>query len=183
MFSIKVEDDLELGFYTERTAPEVFRVVMENYNFLYRWTPWLDENYSLEVAKEFAKISLRYFGNREMMALRIVYKGETVGGTGFNNFNWHYKTTEIGYWLAEKYNGKGIVTKCCRALLEYAFDELALNRVVIKCQPENVKSRLVPERLNFVEEGIERQGGFHDGEFVDFVVYSMLAKEWQLSEK
>jgi ribosomal-protein-serine acetyltransferase len=120
---------------------------MENYDFLFPWLTWLDENYTLEGAKEFAKISLRQFGNREMMPLRIVYKGETVGGTGFNSFNWHTKKTEIGYWLAEKHNGRGIVTKCCRKLLEYAFTELELNRVVIKCQPENTKSRTIPENL------------------------------------
>ena len=183
MFSIKVDDDLQLGFYTEQNAAEVFQVVKENYDYLYRWTPWLDEDYSLERAKEFAKFSLKQFGNRELIPLRIVYKGKMVGGTGFNSFNWDLKTTEIGYWLAKKHTGKGIVTKCCRKLLEYAFGELELNRVVIKCQPENKKSRAIPEKLGFVEEGIERQGGFHHGKFVDFVVYSMLAKDWKENEK
>lgn len=182
MFSIKVADDLELAFYTEQNAPEVYRVVKENYDFLYRWSPWLDENYSLERAGEFAKFSLAQFGKREMIALRIVYKGETVGGTGLSNFNWEYQTAEIGYWLAEKHNGKGFVTKSCRRLLEYAFGELALNRVVIKCVPENAKSRRIPEKIGFVQEGIERQGGLHHGEFVDFVVYSMLAQEWQAAD-
>jgi len=179
MFSIKVDDDLELGFYTEQNAEEVFRVVKENYEHLYRWSPWLDEGYSLERAKAFAKLSVNQFANREGMAICIVYKNEIVGGTGLGNFNWDYKTTEIGYWLAKKHNGKGIVTRCCRKLLDYAFVELELNRVVIRCSPENLKSRAIPERLNFMQEGIERQGGFHHGEFVDFVIYSMLAHDWK----
>lgn len=183
MFSIKVEDDLELGFYTENNSEEVFRVVKENYDYLYRYSPWLDEGYSLERAKEFAKFSVRQFANREGMAVCIVYKNEIVGGTGLGNFNWDYKIAEIGYWLAEKHNGKGIVTKCCRKLLDYAFGELGLNRIVLKCVPDNAKSRRIPERLNFTEEGIERQGGFHHGEFVDFVVYSMLAKDWRENGK
>ena len=179
MFSIKVDDDIELGFYTEQNAAEVFAVAQENYDFLRPWVAWLDETYTLEGAKEFAKISFKQIGNREMMPLRIIYKGETVGGTGFNGFNWHTKKTEIGYWLAENHNGKGIVTKCCRKLLEYAFTELELNRVVIKCQPENTKSRHIPEKLGFVQEGTERDGGLHHGKFVDLVVYSMLAKDWK----
>lgn len=113
-----------------------------------------------------------------MIALRIVYRGETVGGTGLSNFNWEYKTTEIGYWLAKKHNGKGFVTKSCRKLLEYAFGELELNRAVIRCVPENTKSRAIPKKLGFFEEGIERQGGLHHGNYVDFVVYSMLAEDW-----
>lgn len=179
MFSIKIEDDLELGFYTEKTAEEVFRVVMESYDFLYPWAAWLDENYSLERSKEFVEFSLKQFGNREMTALRIVYRGATAGGIGLNKFDWHSKTTEIGYWLAEKYTGKGLATKSCRKLIDYAFDELELNRVVIKCIKENIKSRAVPERLNFTPEGIEREGGRHRGKFVDLVVYSMLAKDWK----
>lgn len=179
MFTIRVDDDIELGFYTEQNAAEVFEVAKENYDFLFPWLAWLDENYSLEGAKEFAKISFKQIGNWEMLPLRIIYKDKTVGGTGFNSFNWHVKKTEIGYWLAEKHNGKGIVTKCCRKLLEYAFTELGLNRVVIKCQPENIKSRRIPEKLGFIREGIERQGGFHQGKFVDLVVYSMLAEDWK----
>lgn len=177
MFSIKVEDDLELGFYTQQNAAEVFRVVKENYDHLYRWSPWLDENYSLERAEAFAKLSVKQFANREAMPVCIIYKNEIIGGTGLGNFNWEYKTTEIGYWLAKKHNGKGFVTKSCRKLLEYAFGELGLNRAVIKCAPENVKSCAIPEKLGFTKEGIERQGGFHHGKYVDFVVYSMLAKE------
>ena len=179
MFSIKVEDDLELGFYTEKNAEEVYRIVIESYDFLFVWAAWLNENYSLDRAREFAKFSLKQFDDREMIALRIVYRGETAGGIGLNKFDWHSKTTEIGYWLAEKYTGKGLVTKSCRKLIDYAFNELELNRVVIKCIKENIKSRAVPERLNFTPEGIEREGGRHHGEFVDFVVYSMLAKEWK----
>ncbi len=183
MFSIKVDVDLKLGFYTEHNAEEVFNVVKENYEHLYRWSPWLDEGYSLERAKEFAKLSVKQFANRESMPVCIIYKNEIVGGTGFNNFNWDYKIAEIGYWLAKKHNGKGIVTKCCRKLLDYAFGELKLNRIVLKCVPENRKSRAIPERLDFINEGIERQGGFHHGEFVDFVIYSMLAEDWKGSEK
>lgn len=182
MFSIKVEDDLELGFYTERNAAEVYKVVKENYKFLYRWSPWLDEDYSVERAKAFATFSVRQFADREAISVCIIYKNKIVGGTGLGSFNWDYKIAEIGYWLAEKHNGKGLVTKCCRKLLDYAFDELGLNRIVLKCVPENVKSRRIPKRLNFVEEGIERQGGFHHGEFVDFVIYSMLAKDWKQSK-
>jgi ribosomal-protein-serine acetyltransferase len=179
MFSLKVDDDLELGFYTERNAEEVYRVVKENYEHLYRWSPWLDEGYSIERAKLFANYSIKQFANRESMPVCIICKNEIVGGTGFGTINWDYKTTEIGYWLAKKHEGKGIVTKCCRKLLDYAFDELGLNRIVLKCVPENHKSRAIPERLGFVNEGVERQGGFHHGEFVDFVIYSMLAKDWK----
>ena len=178
MFSLDVDDEIKLDFYTEENAAEVFKVVTENYAHLYQWSPWLDENYSLERATEFAKLCQKQFEEKTSIPLCIKLNGKIVGGTGFNAFNWEYKSAEIGYWLAKEHNGKGIVTKSCRRMLNYAFDELKLNRIVLRCVPTNEKSRKIPERLGFTNEGIERQGGFHHNRFVDFVIYSMLSEEW-----
>jgi ribosomal-protein-serine acetyltransferase len=93
------------------------------------------------------------------------------------------QSAEIGYWLAKGATGKGIITKSVEKLLEYAFDERNLNRVVIKCVPENTKSRAIPERLNFTIEGVEREAGWLHTRFVDHVVYSLLAREWRAKNK
>ena len=182
MLKLKVDEVIELDFYTEKNAEEVFQVVLENYDHLYQYSPWLDKGYSLKRVKDFAKICAKQFKEKISIPLCIKFKGEIVGGTGFNNFNWEYKTAEIGYWLAKKHNGKGIVTKSVQRQLDYAFDELKLNRIVLKCVPTNLKSRKIAESLGFTNEGIEREGGFHHGEFVDFVIYSMLKKEWVKKE-
>ncbi len=179
MLSLKVDNEIKLGTYTQENAEEVFNLVMKNYDHLYQWSPWLDKNYSLKRAKEFVKTCAKQIEEKTSIPLCIKLNGEIVGGTGFNSFNWDYKTTEIGYWLAKKYTGQGIVTRASRRLLDYAFDQLELNRVVMKCVPTNQKSRKIPESLGFTNEGIERQGGFHHGEFVDFVIYSILANEWK----
>jgi ribosomal-protein-serine acetyltransferase len=84
----------------------------------------------------------------------------------------------LGYWLGEEYQGKGLVTAACRALVEHAFGELGLNRVVISCATENEKSCAIPERLGFRREGIERQAEWLYDHFVDHVTYSALASEW-----
>lgn len=177
-FPLKVDDDVELGLYTPKNAAEVFRTVMENYNHLYLYSPWLDENYSLERAIAFAELCKKQTENKETLPVTIYYKGEYVGGSGFHAINWNYLSTEIGYWLAEKHMGKGIITRVCRTLLDYGFKELGLNRIALKSVPENTKSRSIAERLGFTFEGIERDGGLHHGKFVDFAVYSMLAGEW-----
>ena len=65
-------------------------------------------------------------------------------------------------------------------LIDYAFDELELNRIAIKCAVGNQPSKNIPMRLGFVFEGIERDGElFPDGHFVDLEVYSLLKKEWK----
>lgn len=70
------------------------------------------------------------------------------------------------------------MTNACRAVLTYAFHKLQLNRMAILCATGNARSRAIPERLGFIQEGIRREGEWLYDHFVDLVVYSMLAREW-----
>ena len=74
------------------------------------------------------------------------------------------------------------MTKACRVLVGYAFRELRLNRVEIYCAVENQRSRRIPERLGFTEEGTHRQAEWVHDHFKDLVSYSMLAGEWKAKE-
>ena len=88
------------------------------------------------------------------------------------------KNTELGYWLGAGYEGRGLATKACRALIQHAFRELGLHRVEIRCMSGNLKSRRIPERLGFAKEGILRQVHCRGDHFDDHVVYGLLANEW-----
>ncbi len=184
MFSLKVDDELELALPSDANIEKAFAVVMANYDHLHEWSPWVNEHFSLESVRAYYRRTLQKFANNEdEIGLNIVFKGEIVGGTGFHEINWADKSAEIGYWLAKDATGKGLVTKSVVRLLEYAFDERNLNRIVIKCVPENTKSRAIPDKLGFTIEGIEREAGWLHTRFVDHVVYSMLAKEWREKSK
>ncbi len=71
------------------------------------------------------------------------------------------------------------MTKTVKALMHYAFEELQLNKVEIRAAVGNVKSRAIPERLNFTIEGTIRDAEWLYDRYVDHVVYGMLVKEWQ----
>jgi ribosomal-protein-serine acetyltransferase len=86
---------------------------------------------------------------------------------------------EIGYWLAEDMQGHGIITRSCRALLDYAFNDRGMNRIQIRAATDNTRSWAIAERLGFTYEGIQRQAGFASRGFHDLAVYSMLAHEWK----
>jgi len=184
MFSLKVDDELELALPFASSAEQAFAVVMDNYEHLHEWMPWVNENFSLESVRKFYKIALQKFANDEdEIGLNIVHRGKVIGGIGYHNINRSDKSTEIGYWLAKNSTGKGLVTKSVSRLLDYGFDEMELNRIVIKCVPENAKSRAIPERLGFTQEGIEREAGWLHTRYVDHVVYSILAREWKDKSK
>ena len=85
--------------------------------------------------------------------------------------------TEIGYWLSEKFQHKGIVTHSCKALIDFAFSEMNLHRIQLKAATKNFKSQAVAKRLGFTVEGIERDGELHSHGFVDLKVFSLLKED------
>lgn len=108
-----------------------------------------------------------------------LWRGEEFGGSfGLYKIDYANRIARIGYWLDAGFEGRGLATRAVRALVQYAFSGLHLNRIEIRCAPENAGSRAVPERLGFTEEGTHRQVlGLHGG-FQDLVMYAMLARDW-----
>jgi ribosomal-protein-serine acetyltransferase len=81
---------------------------------------------------------------------------------------------EIGYWLDQKSEGHGIISRSTLALARYGFESMKLQRIEIRCRVNNTKSRRVPERLSFTLEGILRDSEFFLGKYYDLALYSLL---------
>ncbi len=181
LLCIRIDEDTELRIYEERHAHELAEVVDRNRAHLRQWLPWLDYSRTVEDSKAFIKNSLQQFANNEGFQMGIWYQDKLVGGIGLHTIDWANRKVEIGYWLAEAYQGKGLMTRACRTLVTYAFDELGLNKVEIRCATENIRSCAIPKRLGFTQEGILRDAAWLYDHFEDLVVYGMLAREWQRS--
>jgi len=175
----QIEEDIELRLLEERHTEELFVLVNGNRHYLREWLPWLDNNRSIEDTEEFLRDSLEQFRVNNGFQCGIWYRGELAGVIGYHRIDWVNRATSIGYWLGAGFQGMGLMTKACRALINYAFDEMRLNRVEIRCAVENRKSRAIPERLGFKEEGVIRQAEWLYDRFVDHVVYGMIQTEWR----
>jgi len=179
MFSHRIEDGLELRPVDERHAEELTALVRRDIVHLMKWMPWATERYSIEDAREFIRRNLRQYAEDQGFATLIFFRDRVAGSIGYNNIDWSNRKADIGYWLAADLQGRGIMTKACRVLIDYAFRRLKLNRVEIFCAVENTRSRRIPERLGFTEEGTHRQAEWVHDHFKDLVSYSMLAAEWR----
>lgn len=183
MFIHKIDDDLSLKIIELRDAEKVFELTDNSREYLKEWLPWLDFTTTVEDTKAFIKTGLKNFPENKSLNTVILFKGDIVGLAGFNEINWSNKTAYIGYWLGEQYQGNGIMTRVAKALTEYALTELKLNKVEIRAAVENKKSRSIPERLGYVNEGCIRQAEWLYDHYVDSVVYGMLAEEWNEKTK
>jgi ribosomal-protein-serine acetyltransferase len=184
MFSLKVDNEIELKLAQAKYAVNAFEVIKANYDHLQEWMLWVNESMSFETVPDFYKNSAKSFKeDGTELGLLIFYQGKIIGGTGLHSIIKPYKSAEIGYWLAKEFNGRGIVTKSVMRLLEYVFEEKNLNRITIRCVTENLKSLAIPERPGFTKEGIERESVRLHTRFADQIIYSMLAKEWKKTLK
>jgi len=183
MFSHRIEDGLELRPVDERHAEELTALVRRDLFHLMKWMPWATDRYSVEDAREFIRRNLRQYAEDQGFATLIFFRERLAGSIGYNNIDWANRKTDIGYWLAEDMQGSGIMTKSARVLVGYAFRQLRLNRVEIFCAVENTRSRRIPERLGFTEEGTHRQAEWVHDHYKDLVCYSMLAGEWKKNER
>jgi ribosomal-protein-serine acetyltransferase len=178
MFSYAVNADTELRLLEIRDAEKVFTLIDESRGHLRKWLPWVDATATVEDSRSFIQASLRQFAANDGFQAGIWYQGELAGVIGFHRINWAHRQTTIGYWLGERYQGRGIMTDSCRALVGAAFNRYGLNRVEIAAAVENHKSRSIPERLGFRNEGCRRQAEWLYDHFVDHIIYACLAEDW-----
>ena len=179
MFSYEIDNDTKLCLFEPRHAEELNNLVIQNYEHIREWSAWLkDRERPVENTLEWIKGNLKQFAENKGFEVCIRYRGAIAGQIGYNYLDWNDRRTEIGYWLGASFQGKGLITKSCRTLIDYAFNELNLNRIEIRCGVENKKSRRIPEKLGFSEEGIVREAEWLHDHFIDLVIYGMLASEW-----
>jgi ribosomal-protein-serine acetyltransferase len=161
----------------EADAGELYALVDANRERLARWMVWA-EGHTPQRTLEFIRGAQRQLAEGDGFQAAIVREQVIVGVAGFHGIDWPNRATAIGYWLGAGEEGRGTMTEAVRALVDHAFAQWRLNRVEIRIDVENARSRAVAERLGFVHEGTLRQalriaGGFHDD-----AVYSMLARDW-----
>jgi ribosomal-protein-serine acetyltransferase len=172
-----VDDEVFLRLHEERNAEELFRLVEENRTHLRAWLPWVDSNTSPEDTRNFIHGALLKLSEGKLYGFDILFQGELVGAIDLRVED--PKEAEIGYWVSEKAQGRGIVSRSAGALVRFSFVDPGLNLVVIKCAKDNLKSRAIPERLGFTFEATLR-GREVRGQ--DQLVYSLLRSEWETTE-
>jgi ribosomal-protein-serine acetyltransferase len=179
MFRYPLAAGAELRLLELHHAEQVFDLVEQNREHLRRWLTWVDTTHTVHDSRTFIRNTLQQFADNRGFSAGIWYQGALAGVIGYNYIDWQDSKAEFGYWLGEPFQGRGLMTRACRALMSHAFDELYLNRVEILCATGNARSRAIPERLGFTQEGVLRQAEWLTDRFVDLVVYAMLVSDWR----
>ena len=160
---------------TFQLATDLFRMVDKNRAFLEPWLGWVDFVKGPE--DEFCIV--QSVAQKDTGKYLIFVSGAVHGMVGFVQEHKSKQTVEIGYWLDNAMNGRGVMTRAVDELTGLAFGIWGANRVEIQAAVENRKSRAIPERLGFNQDGILRQREIvRPGVIQDVAIYSKLKSEW-----
>jgi ribosomal-protein-serine acetyltransferase len=166
-----------LRLLLEADAGELHALVEKNRAYLAPWLAWATTQ-TFEDTLEFIHRSEGQVAANEGFHCAVVCEGRIAGVISYMEVNWRHRRTVLGYWLDAAHQGRGLMTGAVRLMVDHAITVWKLNRVEIRAAVENRKSRAVPERLGFDQEGVLRQAELVNGHYLDSVVYAMLDVDW-----
>jgi len=135
---------------------------------------WLTNGFPHPYTYEDGKAFLSMIANdNPAKVFAIELNGEAVGSIGiFPQTDIHEKNAEMGYWLAEKYWGKGIMTKAITEIINYGFQTFDIVRIFARPFSTNLNSQRVLEKAGFTFEARLKKALFKNGEFLDELIYA-----------
>jgi RimJ/RimL family protein N-acetyltransferase len=161
-------------FYAYRSRPDVFR-------YLYGESVSREE--CAELLDELVKDSeLTSEGQRLALAVHLPEAGRVIGSAVLKWRSESDRQGEIGYSLNPEFHGHGYATEAARKMLELGFEGLGLHRIVAECDPRNVPSWRLMERLGMRREAHFRELEIFKGEWGDLFVYALLEEEYERAQ-
>lgn len=173
MFSLVIDNQLELKLIDPSFVPVYVQIAQQNYDDLATWLVWPPQCQSAQDFSAFVSQALQEYAEQKSLICGIFYQQQLVGNISFNVIDVTLKKVELGYWLVSRCRGKGIVTKACRAMIDYAFNTLKMEKVELSAATANLASRAVAERLNMTLEGVITHAQLVNGQILDHAVYGL----------
>lgn len=178
IFARQIDETFSLRLFEVSDAPALYASINANRHHLSEWLPWVKSTISTMDSKVFIEDTRWKHERSESLVIGIWCEQAIIGCIGLNEIQLVHRKATIGYWLAADQQGKGVITRACHLLIDYAFEELRLNRVEILCAVDNHRSQAVAGRLGFRKEGVLRDYLYLHTTYTDAILYGMLRKDW-----
>ncbi len=172
---LRIDNDLVLKELKLGDEVDLFQIIDSQRTQLGEWLPFVELTTSVDFTRKFVDTYISSEGVATTWTIN--FQRKCVGLVGLKEFDFDNHKTEIGYWLSTDYQSKNIMYRSCMQIIQYAFEELNMNRIQLKAGKLNKKSRKLASRLGFKFEGIERQGELHSRGFIDLAVYGLLVTD------
>jgi RimJ/RimL family protein N-acetyltransferase len=168
--------------YNPVDAPLLHDAVQASREHLKPWMPWAHQDQTLQEHVELLRTFRGQFDLGEDFVYGIFSADETrlIGGSGLHTRRGAH-IREIGYWVRVEDIHQGYASETAAALVKVAFELDQVQRVEIRCDPDNAASAAIPARLGFTREGNLRAHSIFLDQPRDTEVWSLLAGEYPSS--
>lgn len=177
MFALPLGDNAQLRPLEPRHAQEFLAHMDRARPHVDPWIPWA--TFSTDLAS--ATAVLQRYTDHQAKDTRRIYgiwlEGTLVGGVMFTNFDTASGVCEIGCWLEADGAGRGLVTRACRVLIDWAFRERGMSRIEWWVAAHNSRSIDAARRLGMTRDGVLRQRSAYRGMRHDIEIWSLLADD------
>lgn len=130
--------------------------IQESFHDLNFWLDWATHIPTLAECECRAANALEKFEKRTELPFYIFSKDENyfIGRIGLHHINWDIPKFEIGYWIRTSCQRQGYAAEAVKVITHFAFDKLHANRVEIRCDENNLRSKAIAQKLAFNLEGV-----------------------------
>lgn len=179
--------DLKIDRIENILPEEFYKLVDKNRNHIAKTFPvTLANSDSLKKAEDFLEVSLNKEKNNEgfYFYARDIKTNDLIGYLCIKTIDFRISKCELGYFIDEDFQGKGIISKMVSNSLDFCFNELMMNKVFICTSEINFASQRVALKHNFKQEGILRDEFRNgDGELQNTVYFGLLKSEYNTHER
>jgi RimJ/RimL family protein N-acetyltransferase len=116
----------------------------------------------------------------EFITLVIVNKStkKIIGSVFLKNIDWNVQKGELGFFIDKSVEGMGVMSRCLAVIIDYFFHTINLNKLFMRIAEDNISSRRVAEKNNFLIEGTLRNDfKTFEGVLIDVVYYGRLRSQ------
>jgi [ribosomal protein S5]-alanine N-acetyltransferase len=169
---------LRLRPFTDADADPIFALHSNAYVLRY-WDapPWTDPARAEDFIATCQRMADEATGVR--LAMERASDGVFIGWCGLARWNPDFRSASLGYCLVEAAWGHGYAAEAARALVQWAFETMDLNRVQAETDTRNLASARVLEKVGFVHEGTLREDCIVNGEVSDTWVFGLVRRDWR----
>lgn len=153
--------------------------IEESIEDLKPWLKWAQKTLSLAECADNISKAIEAFQDQKDLQFYVFTKesNSLIGCAGLHRIDWSVPKVEIGYWIRTAYQGQGYATEVSQLLTQFAFKKLEVNRVEIRCDDNNIRSKSVAKKLGFILEGVLRNDTLTpDGKLRNTAVFSRVTQ-------
>ena len=154
-FTHDLGDGYSLGLRTPDSVDELLALINKNLARLRQWEQWALTEQNADALRAHVLERLQMFVSGTAVPCNIYSGGQPIGNIEMR-INAYNSTAELGYWIDESFEGRGVVTRACQALIDHGKTRLGVRRFELYTAAHNDRSGAVARRLGFTIEGVLR---------------------------